>query len=819
MPDGGAFDGPLGIVSAFAAIDLLAERGLRLRRPIAVAAFGEEEGARFGVACLGSRLLTGAITPAAARLLTDADGITLPAAMAAAGLDPDAIGPEPDRLAGIAAYVELHIEQGSALAGLGAVVGLAEGIWPHGRWRLEFTGRADHAGTTRIADRRDPMLAFAAAVLAARQAATAHGALATIGKVIAEPGARQRDRLGRPRLARRPGPGRGRAGRAVTAQVTAAAQAAADQQRSRSASPRSRSRRRSSSTRPCATGWPAPWRLAASPPRCWPPARVTTRASWPPGCRPPCCSCATPPACRTPPPSTPTPRTVKPACAPWPPSWPSWPAMAPPAGTRSWLAELAWLPGQGVRAEVLIEAAGGRFTAVTPGAGAGPRAAGATRLPGLTLPGLANAHSHAFHRALRGITQAGPGTFWTWRERMYDVAARLDPDSYLALATGVYAEMALAGVTCVGEFHYLHHGPGGTRYADPNEMGRVLLAAASRAGLRITLLDTCYLSGGLAAGGLPLPLAGPQLRFGDGDADAWAARADALGADPSGALSPVARAGAAIHSVRAVPLDQMHPVVAWSQRLGAPLHTHLSEQVAENEACLAAYRRTPAEVLYEAGVLGPRASVVHATHLAGHDLELIGGSRAYTCLCPTTEADLADGIGPAAALAAAGSPLTVGSDSHAVIDLFDEARRIEQYERLASGERGHFTAAELARAATMDGHASLGWPEAGEITTGALADLVTVSLDSARLAGAAGAAAADGRGPASPATLAASSPAASSPAAGSLATALESVVFAATAADVASVVIGGRDVVRGGRHLLLDDVPGQLAAAIRTVTS
>jgi formiminoglutamate deiminase len=459
------------------------------------------------------------------------------------------------------------------------------------------------------------------------------------------------------------------------------------------------------------------------------------------------------------------------------------------APVRSWLAELAWLPAEGVRADVLIEAAGDRFTAVTPGAGPGPLPPAVIRLPGLTMPGLANAHSHAFHRALRGITQAGGGTFWTWRERMYEIAARLDPDSYLALATAVYAEMALAGVSCVGEFHYLHHGPGGTRYADPNEMGRALLAAAASAGIRITLLDTCYLSGGLDAAGRQLPLAGPQLRFGDGDAQAWAARVSALGADPAGALSPAARAGAAIHSVRAVPPDQMHPVVAWSHRLGAPLHAHLSEQVAENEACQAAYRRTPAEVLYEAGVLGPLASMVHATHLTARDLELIGGSRAFSCLCPTTEADLADGIGPAAALAAAGSPLTVGSDSHAVIDLFEETRRIEQYERLASGRRGHFTAAALARAATLDGHASLGWPDAGEITAGALADLVTVPLDSARLAGSAAA------------------------------TALESVVFAATAADVRSVVIGGRDVVREGRHVLLDEVPARLAAAIRAVTS
>jgi N-carbamoyl-L-amino-acid hydrolase len=189
VPDGGAYDGPLGVVTAFAAIDLLREHGHRPVRPLAVAAFCEEEGGRFGVACLGSRLLTGAITPDRARALADRDGVTLAGAMTAAGQDPAALGPEPDLVDGITAYVELHIEQGRALADLGAAIGVAESIWPHGRWRLTFTGRADHAGTTRLADRHDPMLACAAAILAAREAAARHGALATVGKVNAEPGA------------------------------------------------------------------------------------------------------------------------------------------------------------------------------------------------------------------------------------------------------------------------------------------------------------------------------------------------------------------------------------------------------------------------------------------------------------------------------------------------------------------------------------------------------------------------------------------------------------------------------------------------------
>jgi formiminoglutamate deiminase len=460
-----------------------------------------------------------------------------------------------------------------------------------------------------------------------------------------------------------------------------------------------------------------------------------------------------------------------------------------PPQRRAWHAELAWLPGVGVLPDVLIEADGDRFSKVCPGVDATALPSPAIRLPGLTMPGLANGHSHAFHRALRGTGQAGRGTFWTWRELMYRVADRLDPDSYLALARAVYAEMALAGISCVGEFHYLHHGPGGRRYTDPNMMGRVLIEAAAQAGLRITLLDTCYLSGGLDRDGGSLPLVGPQLRFGDGTARAWAKRVGLLGADQRGMLGPAARVGAAIHSVRAVPPAQMHPVVAWTHQVGAPLHAHLSEQVAENDACLAAYRCTPAAAFYDAGALGPRATVVHATHLTPADIRLLGGSEVFACVCPTTEADLADGIGPFGALASAGCKLTVGSDSQAVIDLFEEARRIEMYERLTSRERGHFTAEALGTALTWDGHASLGWPEAGEIAPGSLADLVTVGLDSPALAG--------GGEP----DL----------------TALATVLFAARSSDVRNVVIGGRDVVADGHHVLVPDVAAELAAAIRAV--
>jgi cytosine/adenosine deaminase-related metal-dependent hydrolase len=264
----------------------------------------------------------------------------------------------------------------------------------------------------------------------------------------------------------------------------------------------------------------------------------------------------------------------------------------------------------------------------------------------------------------------------------------------------------------------------------------------------------------------------------------------------------------------------MPTVVAWSHARGAPLHIHLSEQVAENDACLAAYRATPTAVLYDAGVLGPRTSVVHATHLTSADIGLLGGSEVFACVCPTTEADLADGIGPFGALAEAGCRLTVGSDSQAVIDIFEEARRIEMYERLASRERGHFTAEALGTAMTWDGHASLGWPEAGEIAPGSLADLVTVRLDSPRLAGIADLAS----GQATPAAARPASGAADDPGADGVRGhgepdlgVLEAVIFAAAPPDVHNVVIGGRDVVIEGEHQLVPDVSGAIAAALRAV--
>jgi formiminoglutamate deiminase len=276
------------------------------------------------------------------------------------------------------------------------------------------------------------------------------------------------------------------------------------------------------------------------------------------------------------------------------------------------------------------------------------------------------------------------------------------------------------------------------------------------------LLDALYLTSSVDGA----PLEGVQRRFGDGDVDSWTTRVAAL-KPPAHALI-----GAALHSVRAVPARDLAALAGRS-----PLHLHLSEQSAENERCLSVHGCTPAELLRRNGILGPGTTAVHATHLTDQDIKLLGGTGTGVCVCPTTERDLADGIGPAAELAAAGSPLSLGSDSQAVIDPFEEARGLEMDERLASEQRGHFTATALLAAATN--HPALGWADAGAIAVGKRADLVTVSLDSVRTAG----------------------------------TDPGQAVFAATAADITHVLADGRMIVTDGRHVTLD-VAAELRAAI-----
>lgn len=442
-------------------------------------------------------------------------------------------------------------------------------------------------------------------------------------------------------------------------------------------------------------------------------------------------------------------------------------------GGGTWWAEYAWLGGERNAEGVLFGVKDGTFSSVTPGVPVPPP--GATRLRGVTVPGLVNAHSHAFHRALRGRTHERRGTFWSWRETMYRAAEVIDPDLYLRLARAVFTEMLLAGYTTVGEFHYLHHDRHGRPYADPNQMGACLLQAASEAGIRITLIDTCYLSGGFGGAGLE----GAQVRFGEADATCWAERVASLGTGDGQRLA------AAVHSVRAVPVTGIEKVAAFAMQRGWPLHAHLSEQRAEVDDCVAATGRTPVQLMASSGALECGFTAVHATHAEPHDIVILGDSGANVCACPSTERDLGDGAGPFAQMRDVGIRLCLGSDSHAVIDGLHEASALELDARLVSQQRVVFSASELIGAATSAGMEALGWPGGG-LGTGQPADFVSIRMDTRRTAGC------------DPALAA-------------------SVVLAASSADVDTVVVGGETIVEGGRHATIESPPGETAAAVGEV--
>lgn len=348
--------------------------------------------------------------------------------------------------------------------------------------------------------------------------------------------------------------------------------------------------------------------------------------------------------------------------------------------------------------------------------------------PVVVLPGLVNAHSHAFQRAIRGATHRrgadDPSSFWSWREAMYAAANRLSPGHVYAVSHRAFSEMLRGGITCVGEFHYLHHAPDGTPYDDANELGRQVLRAAADTGIRIVLLDVYYARAG--HGRDPLP---EQRRFCDADVDAYLTRVDALRCEG-------VQVGITPHSVRAVDAPALSRLAEYATQHNLPMHTHLSEQPRENEECLAEHGTTPARVFADAGCLGhPRAfTAVHAVHIDDADRALLADQ--HVCACPTTEADLGDGVVGASLLRASGTTLCLGSDSNAVIDLIQEARSLEMNERLVHqarlrlvDEQGRLWPTLLA-AATEGGASALGQGDRlGRLAAGRPFDACTVALD------------------------------------------------------------------------------------------
>lgn len=346
----------------------------------------------------------------------------------------------------------------------------------------------------------------------------------------------------------------------------------------------------------------------------------------------------------------------------------------------------------------------------------------------LVLPGFVNAHSHAFQRGIRGGTGrrggSDPNDFWSWREAMYGAALGHDPDSFHAVTRDCFAEMLRAGITCVGEFHYIHHQPDGTPYADPNELSHRVIAAAREVGIRLCLLEVFYERAGHDSPALP-----EQRRFCDASVDAYLERIDAL---RTRYADEGVRLGITPHSVRAVTEESLRRLAAYASEHDLVIHAHVSEQTRENEECLAEHAKTPTQLLADTGCLDTprRFTAVHAVHVDETDVALLGPQ--HVCACPTTEADLGDGIVPASRLARAGSVLALGSDSNSIIDLVQEARLLEMHERLRTGARlclrdeAGAVAPTLLGAATTAGASSLGRPELGALATGRPFDAVAI---------------------------------------------------------------------------------------------
>lgn len=360
-----------------------------------------------------------------------------------------------------------------------------------------------------------------------------------------------------------------------------------------------------------------------------------------------------------------------------------------------------------------------------------------------SFPGLVSAHSHSFQRAIRGRTEQRSGasrdSFWTWREAMYRVADRLSPEDIYDVARMTFLEMALAGITAVGEFHYLHHAPDGTRYGDPNLLAKQVLRAAADVGLRIVLLRTAY-----ARGGHP--------RFVTQSINEFIRDTENLRSFVTG----LATIGVAPHSVRAVPLDYLRGVIGYANTNGLPVHMHVAEQPAEIESCLGEYGMRPVEFLYRNDLLAPSFTAVHAIHVTEEEVGFLAETGARVCACPTTERNLGDGVVPADRYFERGVPVCLGSDSNAEIDILEDARELEYHLRLKRLERAVLPAQALFDCATKAGCESLQLP--------ANSDYFTVDLDDPSIAG------------------------------------TDDVVFGVGRLAIKDVYVNGRQIVQNGRH-------------------
>ncbi|HEX8889894.1 MAG TPA: formimidoylglutamate deiminase [Pyrinomonadaceae bacterium] len=410
-----------------------------------------------------------------------------------------------------------------------------------------------------------------------------------------------------------------------------------------------------------------------------------------------------------------------------------------------------------------------------------------TRLNGQAmLPGLVNAHSHAFQRVIRGRTErrtSAKDSFWTWREMMYSAAERLTPEDIYDASRMAFLEMALGGITAVGEFHYIHNATDGQPYDDVNVMAKAVIKAARDVGLRIALLRVAY-----ARSGFEVESNVRQRRFIEAKPETYLRNVDALKSDIAREDSKTVRVGVAPHSIRAVPLDYLREIAKYAEKEGdTPLHMHVAEQPAEIEVSLAEYNRTPVQLLESEGILSANFVAVHAIHITSEEARALARARAHVCACPTTERNLGDGIVPAEMLFAEGVPVSLGTDSQAQIDLLEDARELEYNLRLRTLERAVLApddsglsslAARLFDCATVNGAHSIGiyGASSGQLVRGAAADFFTVDLNDPSIAGA------------------------------STDDLLAHLVFGLSRTAVKDVFVGGKQIVNDGRHAAQEEI-------------
>jgi formimidoylglutamate deiminase len=421
------------------------------------------------------------------------------------------------------------------------------------------------------------------------------------------------------------------------------------------------------------------------------------------------------------------------------------------------------------------------------------------------LPGLINAHSHAFQRVIRGRTEYATAeqkdSFWTWRELMYSAASRLSPEDVYDASRMAFLEMALSGITTVGEFHYLHHAPDGSSYDDPNLIAKQVVRAANDVGLRIALLRVAYARAGYDKEPNP-----QQRRFIETDPQKYLKNVEQLANDLSRGSSPTVKEGSiskidgarpdgwapasswvgvAPHSVRAVPLDYLKEIADLARLQQLPVHMHVAEQLAEVSACIEEYGRSPVALLATEGLLSERFTAVHAIHVTPKAIRLLAEAGAKVCACPTTERNLGDGIVPIDKFFEQEVAVCLGSDSHTQIDLMEDARELEYHLRLQKMERAVLAsahdegrsaiAARLFQCATVNGAASINAPS-GNLEVGRPADFFTVDLNDPSIAGA------------------------------SSNDLLSAVVFSLSRSAIKDVVVGGKRIVEDGRHADQEDI-------------